>query len=93
MNEYIVKNCPANEKIYEMTGDFDANDLPIMRLDTANYCAKHKRTCDEVDNCLMKDIIETCKCYDNPDFNNKFAPFARGLLGNFEIEERLNNER
>ena len=57
----IIKNCPAIENIYEMTGDYDANDLPIMRLDTPNYCVKHKKTCDKVEDCIIKKVIKEYK--------------------------------
>lgn len=53
----IVSNCPALEDILEWTGEFDARENPIMTLDTADYCVKHKKSCKEVENCVVKTVI------------------------------------
>ena len=53
----IITNCPAREDLYDMTGDYDDNELPIMVIDTPDYCVKHKKTCDKVDDCIIKSAI------------------------------------
>lgn len=57
---YIVKNCPARDDLYDLTGDFDEHDNPIMSIDTPDYCVKYKKTCDKVDDCVIKQNIDFC---------------------------------
>ena len=54
----IVRNCPANEDLYEFTDDYDIWDNPIMVLDTPNYCCKYRKTCDKINDCIIKGIIK-----------------------------------
>lgn len=70
MSNYIVKNCPAREDIYEWTGDYyDAEkNKPIMQLDTPDYCTKHKKTCDKIADCeLKKTLTDLRKIYADND--------------------------
>ena len=53
----IVTNCPALEDIYDMTGDYYSNGEPILSIDTPNYCIKHKKQCNLVANCIVKNVI------------------------------------
>lgn len=58
--KYIIKNCPAIQNLMEWTGEFDNNENPIMTLDIADYCIKNKCECVNVDNCLIKQIVNKC---------------------------------
>lgn len=53
----IITNCPGWEHIYEFTGEYDANDLPVTTMDTPYYCRKLKQPCDKVDDCIIKSAI------------------------------------
>ena len=52
---FIIKNCPAREDILEIT-DW-VNDKPIYKVDTPDYCCRHKKVCSKVDDCVIKNII------------------------------------
>ena len=69
---YVVKNCPAKD-YYK--GEY--------------YCMATglKLKCADIKDCVTKQIIEKCRCYDNPAFDNDIAPFAKGLLKMMELEE------
>lgn len=57
MKKYIVKNCPAlNLPLFE---DYEE---PAIK----NGCMQEETGCEEISNCLIKQIVELCK----EPFNN-----------------------
>ena len=100
ISRYIVKNCPAREDIYAC--EFDADGNLYQKMDTPNYCVKHKKICDEISDCIIKkqiywlrDKILNCdkqlacsECLSNGEC---VSEYAGDLLKNWQIEEVKNN--
>lgn len=91
---YIVKNCPAREDIFDYDIDENGN-ICRQKIDTPDYCVKHKKTCDKVDNCITKWIIKNCKNkqYDmtKDNYVHRQKAFAQRILKSWQVEEVNDN--
>lgn len=52
----IVSNCPARTDI--MNFEFINNNYVETGIDTANYCLQHKKQCQKVEDCIIKQVIQ-----------------------------------
>ncbi len=56
MSNYIIKNCPCLEDIYDAEFDNDGNMRKILQQQ--NFCIRNEKSCDKVLNCLLKRILK-----------------------------------
>lgn len=89
MKKYIVKNCPAlNLPLFE---DYEE---PAIK----NGCMQEETGCEEISNCLIKQIVELCgkqKKWESEkmesgqiiEIYNGAYDFAQEVLGLLEIQE------
>lgn len=74
MNKYIVKNCPA---CCEYTQSYCCED---------NYDEQGRDTyCELINDCLIKQVIEKCKYYQERQIEDEFL--SNEILQLFDIEE------
>lgn len=59
----IVTNCPARDDIVNYEID-EYGNFRATGIDTPNYCVKHKTRCEDVNNCIIKAVINGKGAFD-----------------------------
>lgn len=79
MKKYIVKNCPAlNLPLFE---DYEE---PAIK----NGCMQEETGCEEINNCLIKQIVDLCKYFKNNFVVNQAVQMLTdNILNKLQIEE------
>lgn len=83
---YIVKNCPCFVLGIAMKG----NDKKVQTCN--NYRIRELTHCSDITDCVVKQVIEKCKYYQNkigrtPQYRAGFVDATRDILQLFDIEE------
>jgi len=98
MSKYIIKNCPAFQKV----GVRGSNGKITVLEEVENYCLKEVNSCVACTDCLLKQVVNKCKnevicddcelqgtnkCDARMCTNFYLNDFAQDILQLFEIEE------